>query len=263
VTSKDIRSSATWTALMDRHMSGWTDSDTGQLVTGVIVKPGQRVVDVGCGNGDYINFCATLGADVVFIDTKEDKIRALEERIKKSAKGSMKGIVSTCDPIPLDNEYADLVICTEVLEHVRDPEAFLREMVRIGRRDATYVITVPDARSELLIKNLAPPAYFSEPNHIHIFSAQEFEVLAKKCGLEVIRHDFISAFWSLFNLFKWATCVPGESLVENAHPTTYYWTLAWDAMLKHPNGRKVQEALNRSLPRCQVLVARRKGEHVS
>ena len=104
--------------------------------------------------------------------------------------------------------------------------------------------------------------YFEEPNHIQIFSSDDFEALADKCGLEIIRHEYLAGFWAIFYLLKWGTSLPGEGLTDNAHESTFYWTKAWESVLAHPNGDRIREALNNSVPRCQMIVARRKGANV-
>jgi ubiquinone/menaquinone biosynthesis C-methylase UbiE len=240
-------------------MSGWCRQETKELIGGVVVTPGMQVVDIGCGDGGYANFCCQMGADVTFVDIQESKVRALEKRLKEKAQGKVVGIVSECDPIPLPDGYADLVISTEVLEHVRNPEAFLSEIVRVGGPDATYVLTVPDARGENLIKTTAPAVYFQEPNHIQIFSSDDFETMVISSGLEIIRHEYLSGFWSIFYLLKWATAQAGETINDNVHPATILWTQTWEEVLKHPKGDIMREALNQSLPKSQMIVARRKG----
>jgi SAM-dependent methyltransferase len=257
VNSSDIKSSATKVGLRDRLLDGWCNGKTGELVTDVSVKPGMNVVDIGCGDGGFSNFCMTMGANITFVDIQEDKVRSLEERFKSVATGEVKGIVSDCNPIPIPDNHADLVISTEVLEHVRNPAAILSEIVRIGSQDATWVLTVPDARGENLVKNVAPPVCFEEPNHIQIFSSEDFEDLVRSCGLEIVRHEYISGFWSIFYLLKWATSEAGEGLTENVHPATILWTQTWEQVLNHPNGEKVRVALNNALPKCQLIVARR------
>lgn len=247
----------------DREMTGWFQEDTGEIAPGVCVSPGMNVVDVGCGDGTFISFCNQLGADTTFIDLKEERVRALEQRLRKEANGGrVEGIVSDCKPIPLETGFADLVISTEVLEHVIDPRQFLCEIVRIGKPGATYCITVPHSRSENLLRDIAPPMYFAAPNHINVFSPEDFQALASECGLEVLRHEFICGFWSIFSLLKWATIEPGESLTEVAHPAVYHWTRAWEEILDHPKADKVRSALNAALPRVQVIIARRCGDGI-
>lgn len=259
MSSSDIKSSAIEIGLRDRVMSGWCNDETGEFVSDVFVKPGMNVVDIGCGDGGYVNFCTKMGANVTFVDMQEAKVRALEERLKNIATGEVRGIVSECNPIPIPDGHADLVISTEVLEHVRNPADFLSEIVRVGSEDATWVLTVPDARGENLVKDVAHSAYFEEPNHIQIFSSDDFEELVRSCGLEIVRHEYLAGFWAIFYLLKWATSVAGETLTENVHPATILWTQTWEEVLNHPNGEKMRMALNNALPRCQVIVARRQG----
>ncbi|GAB5450749.1 MAG: class I SAM-dependent methyltransferase [Halioglobus sp.] len=260
MSSEDIRNSAIAVGLRDRQMSGWCDEGTRELVTDVVIKPGMKVVDVGCGDGGYITFCARMGADVTFVDLNGAKVEALQEKLEKENNGGeIRGFVSDCNPIPIPDGHADVVMSTEVLEHVQNPEDFIKEIVRVGGPEATYVLTVPDSRGENLIRDIAHPAYFSEPNHIQIFSSEEFEELARDAGLEVIRHEYLAGFWAVFYLLKWATSLPGESLIENVQPQTTLWTQTWEEVLKHPSGNKVRAALNNALPRCQMIVARRQS----
>ncbi len=261
MTDIDVKSSAVNVGLRDRTKRGWCNPETGELAMGVSIKPGMKVVDVGCGDGGYITFCSRRGADVTFIDIEESKVKATEARLKDIAQGKTQGIVSECNPIPLPNEYADLVISTEVLEHVRDPAAVLREIVRIGNSQALYLLTVPDARGENLLKTVVHPSYFEEPNHIQIFTSDDFEELVLSCDLEIVRHDYLNAFWSIFYLLKWATAVPyaPEGINDAIHPATIAWTKIWDEMLTHPNGDKVRDMFNNTLPGCQMILARRKG----
>lgn len=252
---------ATSVGLRDRRSDGWFDAQAGELLPGVRITPGMRVVDVGCGDGGHIAFCGRMGADISFIDRQESKVRALEQRLQNSVAGDMEALVSDCNPIPLPDGYADLVICTEVLEHVADPTQFLTEIVRLGKADASFVLTVPDARSEELVATTAPPSYFEPPNHIRTFTSEQFRQLVEECGLQVQRQEFIGAFWAIFFLLKWGTSEAGEGLVDNVHPATLHWTQTWDAIMAHPNGDKMRAALNQALPKCQVIVASKLHVH--
>ena len=242
----------------DMRQQGWANRVTSELFPGLVVHKGMKVVDIGCGNGGYTMFCARRGAEVTFIDRQENHVRELEDKLSKEDGIVFHGMVSDCDPIPLPDGYADLVICTEVLEHVRDPEIMLSELARIARYGASLLLTVPDSRGENLIKEVVAPDYFQEPNHIRIFTAEEFEALVCRHGLEVVRHDYRGAFWAIFYLFKWVTSEPGEVLNEDVHPITKLWTRTWSEVLDHPDGSKIVENLNRALPQSQIILARKK-----
>ena len=246
--------------LHDRKLDGWADPDTGEIAPGVPVKAGMQVVDVGCGDGGYASFCARMGANLTFLDIQEEKVAALEGLLQQGDfPGEFKGIVTECNPIPLPDNYADLIISTEVLEHVPDPKMFLDEMVRIGKDDATFVLTVPDARGENLIKATAPDLYFKEPNHIQIFTSDEFEALAESCGLEVISHRYVGAFWAIFFLLKWASSDGQKEINEANHPMTQHWTKVWQEILNHPQREDIRQSLNNAVPSSQVIVARKRS----
>jgi ubiquinone/menaquinone biosynthesis C-methylase UbiE len=223
------------------------------------VSPGMRVVDVGCGVGQYSNFCARLGAEVTALDIQEDKLASLGANLPESVPGSIKGIVSDCDPIPLPDNFADLVVCTEVLEHVPSPQGLCAEMLRIVKPGGKLVISVPDDRSEQLIKEVAAPSYFEEPNHIRIFSRDSFTRLILESGMEIERTEATGAFWSMFFLFKWATALPGESLIDDVHPVTQAWAETWHELLKLPDSDSIVRAMNDALPKSQFIIARKQN----
>jgi SAM-dependent methyltransferase len=252
--------SAPMVGLNDRKRDGWADTDTGEIAPGIAVKKGMQIVDVGCGDGGYATFCASMGANLTFIDIQDEKVEALRKQLGAGDyQGEFKGIVSECNPIPLPDNYADLVMSTEVLEHVPDPKQFLSEMVRIAREDATFLLTVPDSRGENLIMPTAPDVYFREPNHIHIFTPEDFEQLAESCGLEVVSHHYVGAFWAIFFLLKWASSDGEQAINEANHPMTQHWTKVWQEILSHPQGEDIRQSLNNAVPSSQIIIARKRS----
>ena len=49
--------------------------------------------------------------------------------------------------IPLKNNSIDLIICLEVLEHLRQPDHFLKEIIRLLKKDAIAVFSIPNILS--------------------------------------------------------------------------------------------------------------------
>lgn len=50
---------------VDANLSGWFDQEGGALFKGFTVGPQDSVLDIGCGDGTFIRFCAQLGAEVL------------------------------------------------------------------------------------------------------------------------------------------------------------------------------------------------------
>jgi len=244
----------------DRRLEGWFNGETGFLAPGVHIRKTDVVVDVGCGDGALIDFCSKLGAEVIFLDRDEARLATTEAKVKANRTRAYRAILSACDPIPLDPHVGDLVICTEVLEHVADPVKFLHELIRIAKPGAQLLITVPDSRSEKFVSATAPPQYFEEPNHIRIFSAQDFKDLVMNAGLVIESHNFMGCFWGIYWPLSWLTCEPGlgQGLpVDNRHPITEHWRLLWLEVQNHPQGHKIRDTLNQLLPKAQSIVARK------
>lgn len=239
---------------------GFFNHETGEITSGVRILPTHTVVDVGCGDGGFTDFAARCGAELIFIDRDEVKLARTEARIKASPARTYRAILSDCDPIPLEDDIGDLVICTEVLEHVPDPARFLREVVRVARPGAQLLISVPDSRSEELVSATAPPQCFEEPNHIRIYSSQAFAQQVLDAGLEIQSHQFRGCFWSVFWPLSWMTCEPGQGPpLDNPHPIVDHWVRLWQLVQRHPQGDRVRDALNRLLPKSQTIVARKPG----
>lgn len=256
--SEGRTSSAVEVWMRERQSEGWFNRQTGELTRGVRIGPDDTVIDVGCGEGGFIGFCAEQGARVIFIDREAARLARTEARIKVSPARAYQAVHSDCDPIPLADALGDLVICTEVLEHVPDPVRFLREVIRVARPGAQLLLSVPDSRSEQFVSATAPPGVFEEPNHIRIFTAETFGQLVRSEGLEIESHQFGGCFWSMFWPLSWMTCGPGDGLpVDNKHPIVQHWFQLWQLVQQHPDGHKIRDALNQLLPKSQTIVARK------
>ena len=242
--------------LLEMVHEGWLNNKTGELARGVKIRSTDTVVDVGCGEAGFIDFCARQSAEVIFIDQDKGRLAVTEERIKESPARAYRAIISDCDPIPLADATADVVICMEVLEHVRSPSNFLSELVRIAKPGAQLVITVPDARSEILVGATAPDYYFDEPGHVRIFSSEEFRELLVDAGLQVEREHYMGCFWSMYLALSWLTAEHDGNLpLDNPHPITEHWTKLWSAIQEHPRGGLIRHALNDLIPRTHAIVA--------
>ncbi|MRR16863.1 MAG: class I SAM-dependent methyltransferase, partial [Deltaproteobacteria bacterium] len=189
--------------LRDAVRRGWYRVETGEVFPGFQVTADDIVLDVGCGEGNAVLFCARQGAHVVFSDVDPVKVAALIQLAHASPARKVEGFVSDSLPLPLPDGYATKILSTEMLEHTSCPEKILEELVRVGRPGAGYLITVPDARSEALQKPVAQPGYFSEPNHIQIFDRQRFVRLVEASGLRVESYDTWGFFWTVFMALFW------------------------------------------------------------
>lgn len=250
--------------LRDAVRRGWYRVETGELFPGFQVASDDIVLDVGCGEGNAVLFCARQGAHVVFSDVDAAKVEALIQLAQESPARKVEGFVSDSLPLPLPDEYATKIMSTEMLEHTSRPEKILEELVRVGKPGARYLITVPDARSEVLQKPVAQPGYFAEPNHIQIFDRQRFVRLVEASGLQVERYDTWGFFWTVFmSLFWIAKCNEGvdgavlDSIKPPYHPVLQSWSNTWAQLMELEGSEKLMESFDQVLPKTQVIIARK------
>lgn len=248
--------------LKDALLSGWFDGD--QLFQGMPISADDVVVDVGCGEGGNLAFCAARGARVIGVDLDADALATAEQRIGAGEAGAAEFHVAPAEHVPLADGTATRVICTEVLEHVDDPMVVLQELYRIGAPGAIYLIAVPDEVQETMQKEVAFDYYFAPPNHIRIIGREELPQWVTQAGLDVISQSGYGFFWSIWWAMLWGTGLNQDmdkpwlvSIDEIDHPALNNWTKAWAELIKTPEGQRVKEGLERFMPKSQVIIARK------
>lgn len=238
----------------DAIRAGWYKNDTQELFDGFPINEKDTVIDVGCGFGNNLKFCAKYAAHTIGVDIDPSRVEATAELLKKEGAKSFKTIASDGNPLPIDTASIDKIICTEVLEHVDDPAITMKELVRIGKPGALYFLSVPGAASERVLKKVAPALYFEKPNHIRIFDSEGFETLVKDAGLEIEKHCYFSFFWAVWHAIVWKC---GIDYDNGSHPALDHWAQAWDEVLSLPEGKKCMEALDEALHKSQIIIARK------
>ncbi|MGP3790914.1 class I SAM-dependent methyltransferase [Pseudomonas sp. B392_1p] len=252
--------------LVDAVQSGWYLGESNELFKGFPISAEDCVLDVGCGAGGATLFCANRGAQVTFTDVASEKIESLQARVALTPARKAEGFVSDSMPLPVATNSMSRVISMEVLEHVEDPAAFLRELVRVGQPGALYLLAVPDPLAENIQKNFAPAYYFERPNHIHVFERDEFSRLVSEAGLEIVQRDSFGFFWTFWMFLYWALAkASGAELTGTSHdvvqppypPLLNDWAKLWHQIIQMPEAAPVKQALDQLLPKSQVIIARK------
>ena len=239
----------------DSQREGWYDRKTGELAPGFPLGKTDVCVDVGCGNGGATMFAARQGAEVIATDISPEVIERIKEKCAR-LRSPWQAFISDTDPLPLVDGVASRVIAMEVLEHVESPDRFVAELVRIGQPEALYLISVPDERAETVQRQVAPPSYWRPPNHLRVFRTGELEALLQQHGLVIERRLAKSFFWAIWWILFWAA---DQDLHEPERPLLQCWTRTWHELLKTPHADHVRRALDESMPKSRVIIARKPG----
>jgi 2-polyprenyl-3-methyl-5-hydroxy-6-metoxy-1,4-benzoquinol methylase len=157
------------------------------------------IVDVGCGTGDlwratHGRIARHIGVDAVrYPDLPPDMSfeRADLDR----------------DPLPVADAAADAVAAVEVVEHLENPRAFVRELVRVTKPGGWVVVTTPNQLSGLSLLTLLLKGQYSAfqatdyPAHRTALLEIDLRRIAAECGLEAIDVSFTG--WGRLPLTGW------------------------------------------------------------
>jgi 2-polyprenyl-3-methyl-5-hydroxy-6-metoxy-1,4-benzoquinol methylase len=180
--------------------------ETLRLVAGVAASSA-RILDVAAAQGNYTLALAERGHEVTWNDIRAELAGYVE--LKRES-----GIVRyrPGDVFSLDEEAAyDVVLATEIIEHVAHPDAFLDAIARLVKPGGHVVLTTPNGgffrNRQPKFSTFADPArYESEQfqpdaaGHIFLLHFDEVEPLAIRAGLEVVElrlfNNFLTAGWA-------------------------------------------------------------------
>ncbi|XP_020279795.1 ubiquinone biosynthesis O-methyltransferase, mitochondrial isoform X2 [Pseudomyrmex gracilis] len=105
---------------------------------------GLKIIDVGCGGGILTESLARVGAEVTGIDASDELIEVANQHIKLDSDimERVNYISTNIEEFSKTNiESYDVVVCSEVLEHVADPDLFIKKCVEVLKPDGSIFIT--------------------------------------------------------------------------------------------------------------------------
>jgi SAM-dependent methyltransferase len=208
--------------------------------------PGDRVLDVGAGFGRHVFECARRGADVVALDYAEDEVVQTRATLGGMVDAGeidldrFKGVLrGDATKLPFADDSFDVVITSEVLEHIQDDVTAIAEMVRVLKPGGHFAATVPAWLPEKINWMLSDEYHApkSEGGHVRIYSATELSAKLRTAGLDVRGHHRAHA---LHSPYWWLKCAVGPRNDDNAAVRRYREFLEWD-IVEQPTVTKVAD----------------------
>jgi ubiquinone/menaquinone biosynthesis C-methylase UbiE len=150
-----------------------------RLVGRLGIKKGDAVLDVACGAGGWLKICEEYGTSVSGVDLSDKAIAVCRELMPEG-----RFHAQPAETLPFDDGQFDVVTCLGSLEHFVDPQSSLREMARVAKNGATFVILVPN--KDFLTRKLG---LFGGTHQVDakevVRTLQEWQLLFSSAGLTV------------------------------------------------------------------------------
>jgi ubiquinone/menaquinone biosynthesis C-methylase UbiE len=124
------------------------------------LAPGRRVLDAGCGMAYGSRMLAEAGAAHV---TGVDRATSVLDAARAACPESVELVTADLRELPFPDRSFDLVVCFEVVEHLDDPDAALRELERVIAADGVLLLSSPN-------RDVYEPG---NPHHVHEFTPPE------------------------------------------------------------------------------------------
>ncbi|OPY87932.1 MAG: Ubiquinone biosynthesis O-methyltransferase [Syntrophaceae bacterium PtaU1.Bin231] len=222
------------------------------------IRPGMKVLDAGCGSGRHIGTVYQEdGIDAVGVDLNSGDLEKTRFTLKLS-EGPRSGrwMIARSDVtgLPFRDEVFDLVICSEVLEHIRDNRTAVRELFRVLKPGGDLVVSVPRFFPERICWALSE-GYYSEPGgHIRIYRKKELLGLLTdgggRCTSIAYKHGLHAPYW-------WLKCLVGHKREDSRPVNLYKKFLEWDIVKRPPLTRILEGLLNPFIAKSVVFYLRK------
>ena len=224
--------------------------------------PGARILDIGCGTGRHV--CAAYSLPDIFVVGADTQIKDLQESQQKlnfhdacNAHGGGIWCLAGADirNLPFRDASFDIVICSEVLEHIEPPHTAMDEIVRILKPGGELAVSVPRWFPEKICWMLWEGYWKVPGGHVRIFRRQEIETLLDRSG---VRRTGVHHAHSLHVPYWWMKCIADHWGIGTAAAKAYHRFLEWDIFNKPAFTRRLEHLLNPIIVKSLVLYAKKR-----
>lgn len=225
------------------------------------VKPGFKILDIGCGSGRHT--CAAykcrnvtaIGVDLNFDDLNEAKGRLqLHDRLGEHGGGAWALAAADVTQLPFKDDYFDLVICSEVLEHILSHRAAIREIVRVLQPGCNLVVSIPRYWPERICWALSTDYHTAAGGHVRIFKQAQLLTDLQGAGVRQWARHYAH---SLHSPFWWLKCLVGPNREDCLPVNLYHRFLTWDIMKQPRVTGLLDNLLNPLMGKSLVLYLRK------
>lgn len=233
LTRQEVEQSATFRPGLRSYYKRWLEGTNN--VAHYHVRPGTRVLDIGCGNGASLLEIQRAGAEAYGTEVDRNvEVIAQELRLNIHF-----GDINTA---PWPDQYFDDITMSQLLEHTAVPADFLRQLQRKLKPGGRMIMSFPNIDSFNRVRSGKKWINWHIPYHMNFFSRRSIELLAEQIGMQVQRIQTMTpAVWLMLQArataYELKEGVPSPVWMANSQPRPVdvpapsLWQRRWEAAL--------------------------------
>lgn len=148
-----------------------------KILARLALRPGAKILDYGCGPGDFLLAARAKGLEAVGIDSSDRSVRMAAERGLTVLHGDVTDLLAR-------PERYDAILLQSVLEHVPDGVKLVQDVAQLLVPGGVLVLSAPTPG----------PYFWDDPTHIRPYTPKSFAILAELAELECEYLGYVFAF---------------------------------------------------------------------
>lgn len=151
-----------------------------------LVQPGQKVLELGTGPGTVTRILHSKGCKVTGVEMDPETLAMCQPFCEKTLQANLE------DPHwheSLHNEKFDVVLCADVLEHLRDPRPLLSLLPSFLNEQGFVLMSLPNASHLTVVASLLAGRFpyqskgLLDNTHLRFFGREDIDAMLRECGL--------------------------------------------------------------------------------
>jgi SAM-dependent methyltransferase len=221
------------------------------------VRPGERLLDLGCGGGRHAFQALRLGARVIALDADAPEVSSVRDTVGAMVDAGEVGtdaeagmVQGDARILPFADGSFDRVIASEVLEHIPEDRRAMAELARVLKPGGTMAVTVPRFGPEAVNWALSDDYHDVPGGHVRIYRRSMLLGRLRRVGLRPTAshhaHALHSPYW-------WLRCWVGPRRDDHPLVRAYHRVLVWDIVRAPRLTRVADRVLNPFLGKSLVV----------
>lgn len=148
-----------------------------------------KILDLGCGDGQFLEMLQKKGFNNLYgLDISLTRVKRARQLTGLDAKRIKKGFA---EKTPFQSGFFDIIICSEVIEHVKNPEEIVSEIHRLLKKGGFFILATPIEEKLSYHRCVHCLEITPSSGHLHSFKLVDLKEMLSKAGLKYFKHFYL------------------------------------------------------------------------